>query len=137
MNERQRISIKVFYTAGKQAGSAYDHRFGKAISWDIPLMDGYEFFWLENAAENTGYHHFNGIGNPTAIKEINSWVPDAVLVFGWACKSHLKIIRYYINRIPVLSCPDIACYLDIPEPLTTLFRTSKQLIPSTLTISTS
>jgi glycosyltransferase involved in cell wall biosynthesis len=101
LNERKKISIKVFYTEGDQSGQSYDHGFGKAISWDIPLLEGYPFEWAQNISAEPGSHHYKGIVNPGLIKQIQAWQPDAVLVFGWAYKSHLKVIRYFSGKIPV------------------------------------
>ena len=101
LHERQKIEIKVFYTWGKSAQNKYDPDFDKNISWDIPLLDGYPFDWAENKATNQGSHHFNGIINPQLINQVKSYNPNAVLVIGWAYHSHLKVMRYFKNKIPV------------------------------------
>jgi glycosyltransferase involved in cell wall biosynthesis len=36
------------------------------------------------------------------IDQVNAWQPGAVLVYGWGFQSHLKVIRYFKNKIPVL-----------------------------------
>ncbi len=100
--ERKVIQIKVFYTWGAQAQQKFDPGFGKTVNWDVPLLDGYDFEWLENTAKDPGSHHFNGIVNPDIIDRIKQYHPDAVLVFGWAYKSHLKVLRYFKGKIPVL-----------------------------------
>ncbi|GAB2983628.1 hypothetical protein GCM10027049_21180 [Mucilaginibacter puniceus] len=101
LHERQKIEIKVFYTWGKSAQNKYDPGFDKHIAWDIPLLDAYPFDWAENKARNPGSHHFNGIITPRLIKEVKSYNPNAVLVIGWAYHSHLKVIRYFKNKVPV------------------------------------
>jgi glycosyltransferase involved in cell wall biosynthesis len=101
LHKRQKINTKVFYTRGENIGSSHDHGFNKPISWDIPLLKGYEFEWLKNISKDAGSHHFKGIINPRAIKQIEAWQPDAILVFGWAYHSHLKIIRYFKGKLPV------------------------------------
>ena len=62
--QQQDLKICVFYTWGEQSVSKYDPGFGKAISWDIPLMDGYDFIFEKNTARKPGSHHFMGIQNP-------------------------------------------------------------------------
>lgn len=79
----------------------YDPGFGKSIQWDIPLLDGYEYEWVENIAKEPGSHHFKGIDNPHLIKLVKAWNADAVLVYGWSFKSHLKAMRYFKGKIPV------------------------------------
>lgn len=101
--ERKNIDIKVFYTWGESVlEKKYDPGFGKVIEWDIPLLEGYEYEFLENTAIEMGSHHFKGIINPGAITIIKKYNPDAILVYGWSFQSHLKIMRYFKNKIPVL-----------------------------------
>lgn len=101
MHERGNINIKVFYTWGINAANKHDPGFGKHVEWDIPLLEGYPYEWVENTSDQPGSHHFKGIINPGLIGQINSWQPEAVLVFGWAYHSHLKAIRHFSNKIPV------------------------------------
>ncbi len=97
------IAIKVFYTWGKGVMvNKQDPGFGRQIEWDIPLLEGYEHCFVENLSPNPGSHHFKGIINPTLNSAIKNWGADAVLVFGWAFQSHLKCLRYFHGKIPVL-----------------------------------
>ena len=103
LTERGNLAIKVFYTWGDAVlENKYDPGFGKSIEWDIPLLKGYDFTFVKNASLNAGSHHFGGINNPSLIREIKEWGPDAVLVYGWCFKSHLSAMRYFKGRIPVL-----------------------------------
>ena len=103
LQSRGMIEIKVFYTWGEEVlQDKYDPGFDKAIQWDIPLLEKYEYTFVKNIAGVKGSHHFNGIDNPTLIAEIDSWKPNAVLVYGWSFKSHLKVLRYFHGKIPVL-----------------------------------
>ncbi|MEO8413548.1 MAG: glycosyltransferase family 4 protein [Ginsengibacter sp.] len=103
LTERSNIDIKVFYTWGEAVlQKKYDPGFGKMVEWDIPLLNGYAYEFLKNIATEKGSHHFKGIDNPSIIEAIKKYHPDAVLVYGWAFKSHLKILRYFKNNIPVL-----------------------------------
>lgn len=98
-----KINVKVFYTwSQSQKGPKYDPGFGKDIEWDIPLLEGYNYAFVENVSKDPGTHHFKGIENPGLNNEITHWQPDAILVYGWSFVSHLKCIRYFHNKIPVL-----------------------------------
>ena len=99
--QQRDVHAKVFYTWGEGSLKKYDPGFGKEIEWDIPLLDGYDYSFLKNVAADAGSHHFKGIINPDAIKDINKFVPDAILLYGWAYQSHLKILRQYHKKIPV------------------------------------
>ena len=101
LNERKEISVKVFYTLGEGAVTRFDHGFKKVVAWDVPLLEGYEFEWMKNTATDPGSHHFKGIVNPEGIEQVKRYQPDALLIFGWAYQSHLKIIRYFSHKIPV------------------------------------
>jgi glycosyltransferase involved in cell wall biosynthesis len=102
LHQRALVEIKVFYTWGESSIKKYDPGFGKEIKWDIPLLQGYPYEWVKNTSKNPGTHQFNGIINPDIIEQVNSFQPTAVLVYGWAYNSHLKVIRYFKNKIPVI-----------------------------------
>lgn len=92
----------VFYTWGKESlGPKYDPDFGKEIEWDIPLLEGYNYTFLQNTSKDPGSHHFKGIINPSLNKEIEAWGPDVVWVWGWAFDSHLKAMRYFKGKVSV------------------------------------
>jgi glycosyltransferase involved in cell wall biosynthesis len=97
------IHPRVFYTWEQSAaGPKYDPDFMERIEWDIPLLDGYEYRFIKNEASDPGTHHFRGLVNPTLNAEIMAWRPDAVLVYGWSFDSHLKCLRHFHRRVPVL-----------------------------------
>jgi glycosyltransferase involved in cell wall biosynthesis len=101
LQSRGEIKIKVFYTLGIDSGKKNDPGFGKRVEWDIPLLEGYDYEWVNNTATDPGSANFKGIINPELIAQINNWEPSAVLVYGWAYHSHLRAIRYFKNKIPV------------------------------------
>jgi len=98
-----KVRVKVFYTwEQSRQGAKYDPDFGKKIEWDIPLLDGYEYTFVKNIAEDPGSHHFKGLINPTLNAEVSDWAPDAVLVYGWSYHSHLRCMRHFHGKVPVL-----------------------------------
>jgi glycosyltransferase involved in cell wall biosynthesis len=117
------LEIMVFYTWSQTAsGSQYDPQFGKVISWDIPLLDGYAYTFVENVSPHPGSGHFKGIQNPELIQRIRDWSPSAVLVYGWSFQSHLACMRYFKGRIPVLFRGDSTLVDDIPGLKSSLRR---------------
>ncbi len=53
------IELKVFYTwSQSQQGAKYDIDFGKMIEWDIPLLDGYSYEFVNNVAKDPGLTSF-------------------------------------------------------------------------------
>jgi glycosyltransferase involved in cell wall biosynthesis len=96
------VQPKVFYTWSQTAaGPQFDKGFGSALSWDIPLLDGYEYEFVPNVARNPGVESFRGIRNPGLMRAIASWDAEALLVYGWNLHSHLQIMRLMKGRIPV------------------------------------
>jgi glycosyltransferase involved in cell wall biosynthesis len=92
----------VFYTWGEASmGFKYDPDFGKAIEWDIPLLEGYNHTFVTNTSSDPGSHQFKGIINPSLNHEIEAWNPGAIWVWGWAFDSHLKVMRHFKGKVPV------------------------------------
>lgn len=101
--ENKVLDIMVFYTWSHLATEQkYDPGFGKKISWDIPLLEGYQYTFVNNTAKIPGSHHRKGIINPSLNTEIEQWKADAVLVFGWNFISHFNCIKYFHKKIQVL-----------------------------------
>ncbi|WP_207532706.1 glycosyltransferase family 4 protein [Desertivirga arenae] len=98
----KRVDLKVFYTWGEKSTQAkYDPGFGKVVKWDLPLLEGYDYQFLENSSANPGSHHYKGIQNPFIIEQITRFEPHAILVFGWAYSSHLKVLRHFCGKVEV------------------------------------
>lgn len=101
LGARQDCQLKVFYTWGVDSVKKFDPDFGKEIEWDVPLLTGYDYEFLLNTSARPGSHHFRGISNPGAIKSIDRYGPDAILVYGWAYRSHLQLLRHYKGKVPL------------------------------------
>ena len=102
LSDRKHVAIKVFYTWSQSAtGTKFDPGFKQDIEWDVPLLDGYEYTFVENIAAEPGSHHYRGINNPKLINEIQAWGATAILVYGWNFKSHWVAIRFFHKKIPV------------------------------------
>lgn len=122
LSKSKKVTSKVFYTWGEEVlQSKYDPGFNKTIDWDLPLLEGYEFEFLFNTSKDKGSHHYNGIINPGIIKKITEWHADAILVYGWKFQSHLKVLRYFKNKIPVWFRGD-STLLDEKKSIKNLFK---------------
>ena len=121
LGKRDDIELKVFYTWSQRQNDFYDAKFGKSIEWDIPLLEGYVYSFVDNPAKDPGNHHFFGITCPSLIKEIEDWQATHVLVFGWNFKAHLSAMRHYKGKIPVLFRGD-STLLDEKSGYKTILR---------------
>ena len=98
----QNLVPRVFYTWSQTAADGVvDRGFERTITWDIPLLEGYEYEFVPNTASRPGTDHFRGLRNPGLVDAIEAWKADAVLVFGWNLQSHLDVMRHFKGRIPV------------------------------------
>ncbi len=95
------VTPRVFYTWSQSRKEVADKDFKQRIQWDIPLLDGYDYEFVENTSPDPGTHHFRGIQNPDLNQRIKNWGADALLVYGWNFKSHLKSMRHFKGKIPV------------------------------------
>ncbi|HEY4210006.1 MAG TPA: glycosyltransferase family 4 protein [Steroidobacteraceae bacterium] len=95
------VQPRVFFTWSQSAGGVEDPGFGRRITWDIPLTEGYESQFVENIASRPGTDHFWGLRTPGLTRAIESWEPAAVLVFGWNSHAHLGAMRHFKGRVPV------------------------------------
>ncbi len=96
------LELKVFYTWSQRQTDLFDQNFGKSVEWDIPLLEGYDYSFVENTSRNPGNNHFSGIVCPTLNQEISAWCPTHLLVFGWNFQAHFKAMRHFKGKIPVL-----------------------------------
>ncbi len=97
------IDLRVFYTWSQAASNnMFDSGFGAEVTWDIPLLDGYQYQFVQNIAKHPGPDHFGGLNTPTLVREIEAWRPDAVLIYTWNSRSHLTALRHFKGKVPVL-----------------------------------
>jgi glycosyltransferase involved in cell wall biosynthesis len=107
------MEVKVFYTWSQAKEEIYDVDFKMDRSWDIDLLQGYDYTFVSNVAKVPGSHHHTGIINPTLTQEVAQWGAEALLVFGWNFSSHLSTLRYFKGKIPIFFRGD-STLLDEP-----------------------
>ncbi|MCS3700183.1 glycosyltransferase involved in cell wall biosynthesis [Salinibacter ruber] len=118
---RDALDIHVFYGWKGATKSAYDPGFEDDVEWDISLLDGYDYTFVPNTSSDPGSHHFRGLVNPDLIPEIDSWGPDALLLFGWAYQSHLRALLRFSGDVPIFFRGD-STLLDEQGGLRTALR---------------
>jgi glycosyltransferase involved in cell wall biosynthesis len=116
------VEPRVFYTWSQTAEAApFDPDFGMRFAWDIPLLEGYKYLFVENTAKDPWPGRFFGIKTPTLSREIATWGADALLVFGWPMYAHLRLLIESKGKLPVLFRGD-STMLDPIKPLRRLAR---------------
>jgi glycosyltransferase involved in cell wall biosynthesis len=101
LSKNPALDVLVLYTWGKDSIAKFDPGFNKVIEWDLPLLEGYNYEFLENVAKDPGTHHFKGIDNPSIVDRIKELAPDKLVLFGWSFKSHLTVLRKFSGKIPI------------------------------------
>ncbi len=95
LSKRKRIEVKVFYTWGQSQEPVFDARFGVKRSWDIPLLNGYEYEFVKNTSSWPDSNRFLGVINPGLISQLKKEKFDVILVYRWSLLSHLRILRSF------------------------------------------
>jgi len=86
------LEFRVFYLWEFGVTVQRDPQFGTAFQWDVDLLGGYDSEFVPNVAADPGTHHFRGLDNPTLCARLAAWRPQAVLLFGYNWKSHLRVV---------------------------------------------
>ena len=87
------LDLHVFYAHRATAQDQAAGGFGIPFEWDLPLLEGYPFTWLENRARRPGLDHFKGCDTPNVKEELRRGGFDAVLVNGWNFLCYWQTIR--------------------------------------------
>lgn len=97
------LDLRVFYLWEFGVTAQRDPQFEKTIQWDIDLLSGYESEFVPNVSRDPGTHHFNGLDNPELPARLAAWRPDALLLFGYNWRSHLRALWWARrHRVPVI-----------------------------------
>jgi glycosyltransferase involved in cell wall biosynthesis len=86
------VELRVFYLWDFGVKARHDRQFGATFTWDRDLLAGHEHEFVPNRAANPGTHSFKGLDNPKLGARLRAWRPDAVLLFGYNFRTHLRLI---------------------------------------------
>lgn len=92
------LAVHVFYLWDFGVTPRRDPGFERAIEWDLPLLSGYDYSFVPNRSRRAGTHRTLGLWNPSIVREVRDWRPDAVLLFGYKFASLLYLILSWPRR---------------------------------------
>jgi glycosyltransferase involved in cell wall biosynthesis len=92
LSQQPELNLHVFYLWNFGVSCQRDHGFDQNIQWDVPLLEGYRHTFVDNVSSDPGTHHFSGLDNPALAGDLLRWRPDAVLLFGYAYLSHVRLL---------------------------------------------
>ncbi|MFC1630621.1 glycosyltransferase family 4 protein [Pseudomonadota bacterium] len=82
--------LKVYYAFQQTPQGQAEAGFSTAFEWDIPLLEGYEWQFLNNVSRKPGLHSFGGCDSPEIYRILQKEQFDALLMFGWNKKCYLQ-----------------------------------------------
>ena len=97
------LDLRVFYLWEFGVTTQTDPQFRTSVKWDVDLLSGYAHEFVPNTSAQPGTEHFGGLRNPNLTARLAAFRPDAVLLFGYAYASHLRVIFWArLHRVPLL-----------------------------------
>lgn len=96
------MELKVFYCSNPNADQIGRDGFGKSFKWDIDLLNGYDYEFLENISKNPSLSNKKGCDTPNVGDRLKKFGATHVVVFGWYLKSFIQTLDYCNkNKIPI------------------------------------
>jgi glycosyltransferase involved in cell wall biosynthesis len=89
----QVTDLTVFFCHRQSASDQARAGFGEAFDWDVPLLDGYHYEYLDNVSQTPGVGEFAGCDTPGIRQRLAAGRFDACIVNGWYLKSYLQAMR--------------------------------------------
>lgn len=103
----QQLDLEVLYAHKQDSAGQAAAGFGVSFDWDVPLLEGYRYRWLNNVSRNPGLRVFSGCDTPELFDLIRPENYDALLVLGRNRKSYIQGIQAaWRHRVPLLSRGD-------------------------------
>ena len=88
------IHLKVFYAFNPNADEQGEQGFQKSFKWDINLLDGYDYEFLNNVSEYPGTSRYKGCDTPAISSQLDVYKPTHILIFGWHLKTYHQALAY-------------------------------------------
>lgn len=97
------LPLRVFYLWEFGVTVQRDPRFQTAFKWDVDLLSGYEHEFVPNRSAAPGAESFRGFDNPQLTARLEAWQPTAILLYGYAWLSHLRVIAWArLRGVPLI-----------------------------------
>jgi len=97
------VAFKAFFGTDWGLENQFDPGFGRRITWDVPLLEGYSHTFVKNVAPRPAVSRFSGLVNPSIGSELKKWQADVVIVHGYMhATSWLAMLQCRAAGIPVL-----------------------------------
>lgn len=97
------VQMRVFYLWDFGVAAHRDPGFGREITWDVSLLDGYDSEFVPNGAARPTTASPTGLWNPSLPARVRTWGPTAVLLTAYNFASlYWFLARWRRNEAPLL-----------------------------------
>jgi glycosyltransferase involved in cell wall biosynthesis len=97
------LNVEVFYCHKATPKEQAEAGFGVEFDWDVSLLEGYPYRFLQNVSRRPGIARFGGLDTPEVKDIITREQFDAVIINGWHYKSAWQAMRAcWRTRTPVM-----------------------------------
>lgn len=90
-----RFDVKVFFASSIGFKPYFDERFGKTVQWDNLRLDAVPHLFLDGGA---AVAVTNAIDSPDLERELESYAPDAVIVYGYIQRLQRRAKRWALRN---------------------------------------
>jgi glycosyltransferase involved in cell wall biosynthesis len=100
------VVLKVFFCRKWGAETYFDRDFKTEVKWDIPLLDGYEWEFLESRHEGESLS-FWAMDNPNVGEALKRFQPEVVEIHGYSYRTMWRALRWCnANQVPAILFSD-------------------------------
>lgn len=85
--------LQILFAHQQDAAGQAAAGFGVQFEWNVPVLEGYPYRWLQNTARDPGLQTFGGCDTPGVTEVIRAGRFDAVVVSGWSKKCFIQAWR--------------------------------------------
>lgn len=86
--QNEGVDIEVWYLSKFGLQGEVDKQFGTRVKWDIPVLDGYDYSFIESSRKKPSVYGFWGIFNLKLIDRIRKEPPTLFVYNGWNYASY-------------------------------------------------
>lgn len=99
------LDLKVFYCCDWGSSDYHDPGFGRTLSWDIPLLEGYdyEFLPLKKRPRELGFWE---VDNPSVAERLAAFAPQAIYLHGYSQRTIWRAAKWGQRRCALLHFGD-------------------------------
>lgn len=123
----QGIELKVFYLAGNGVQVAHDAEFGVNIKWDTPMLEGYDYEFVEPGRVLNNFGFFS-VDSPYLREKLAGFQADWLWVHGYAQRANWRAIMGKRKATKVLYTSDSNAWIDRHQRQPFIKRTIKSLV---------